>query len=128
MAVLFYESPNGTVAVLSRVANGCSIDLCPYRTASDNPIYTGDLRNTTWIDNSPAMQKACNNFPGSSICQYGPPFASSQFAESTNFSLLLKYPLWQSETIPPAYYVLKTVSYTPLTNSGDSDVQVLRKY
>lgn len=126
MAVLFYESPNGVVAVLSRVANGCSIHLCPYRTASDNPIYTGDFRNSSWIDNSPALHKACD-FPDPSTCQYGPPFAGSPFAQSTNFSILLKYPMWQSEAIPPAYYVLKTVSYTPLTNSEDSNVQVLRK-
>lgn len=126
MAVLFYESPNGILAVLSRVANGCSIHLCPYPTASDNPIYTGDFRNFSWIDNSPAVQRACDNH-SVFICQNGP-FASSQYAESTNFSVILKYPLWQSETIPPAYYVLRTASYTPLANSEDSDVQVLGKY
>ena len=73
--------------------------LCPYRTASDNPIYTGDIRNFSWIDNSPAVQKACVNFADPSLCQYGPPFASSQYAQSTNFSVILKYPLWQRETI-----------------------------
>ena len=129
MAVLFYESPHGTVAVLSRVANGCSIHLCPYRTASDNPIYTGDIRSFSWIDNSPAVQKACDTFPNPSICQYGPPFASSQYAQSTNFSVILKYPLWQSDTnAPTTYYVLRTASYTPLKNSEDSDFQDLGKY
>lgn len=128
MAVLFYESPNGILAVLSRVANGCSTHLCPYSTASDNPIYTGDLRNFSWIDNSPVLQKACDTLLDPSTCQYGPPFASSQYAESTNFSVILKYPLWQNRTTPSAYYLLKTVSYTPLENSEDSDVEVLRKY
>ena len=128
MAVIFYESPNGLMAVLSRVANGCSINLCPYRTASDNPIYTGDFRNFNWITNSPALQKLCDSLPDPSICQYGPPFASSQFAESNNFSLILKYPVWQNETIPPPAYLLKPASYTPLKNSENSDVQVLGKY
>ena len=124
MAVLFYESPNGTVAVLSRVAYGCLTHLCPYRTACENPIYTGDIRNFSWIDNSLTLQKACDSFPNLSICQYGPPFAGNQYAESTDFSIILKYLLWQSETIPPAYYVVDTASYTPLENSEDSDVQV----
>ena len=125
MAALFYESPNGIVAALSRVANGCSIHLCPYRTASDNPIYTGDFRNFSWIDNSPAMRTACDNLQD---CHYGSPFASSRYAESTDFSVLLKYSLWQSETIHPAYYVIKTASYTPWRYSEDSYVQVLGEY
>lgn len=127
MAALFYESPNGSVAVLSRFAKGCSKNLCPYY-ESDNPIYTGDVRNLSWIDNSPAMQKACDNLLDPSICRYGPPFAIGQFAESTNFSVILKYLLRQNQIISPAYYKLQTASYTPLKNSEDSDVQVLRKY
>ena len=128
MVVLFYESPNGSVAVLSRVAKGCSGDSCPYVGSVENPLYTGDVRNSSWIDESPTLREACDNRPYPSICQYGPPFASSQYAESTNFSVILKYLLWQSETTPSASSVLKTASYTPLKNSEDSDVQVLRKY
>ena len=129
MAVLFYEGPNGSVAVLSRVAKECS-DACPYGDSFRvNPIYTDDRRNFSWIDNSPALRKACDSsLQDPSICQYGPPFASSQFAGSPSFSVLVKYLLWQSDAIPPAYNVLKSASYTPMINSEDSDVEPLRKY
>ena len=86
----------------------CS-DACPYGDSFRvNPIYTGDRRNFSWIDNSPALRKACDSsLQDPSICQYGPSFASSQFAGSPIFSVLVKYLLWQSDTIPPAYYVLE---------------------
>ena len=104
MAVLFYESPNGSVAVLSRFAEGCSDDLCAYDDDSVNPLYTGDVRNCSWIDNSPALTP---NFTA--------PFASSQETDGTNFEVIT-YLLTESELLE-AYY-------TPVENSENPDIQI----
>ena len=87
MAILFYESPNASVAVLSRIATGCIEDSCPY-SISNNPIYTGDPRNLSWINNNPALRF----FSFYSVHPFDPqchtPFASSQFTGDTNFEVI----------------------------------------
>ena len=83
MAILFYESPNTSVAVLSRVAKGCSGQLCrDFDYGADNPIYKGDVRNSSWIDVSPALRKQCGV-----VCSAA--FASSLvMGDSTNFGVI----------------------------------------
>ena len=82
MAVLFYEAPNGSVAVLSRLAERCSVS-CPY-TGSENPIYTGEIRNSSWIDNSAVVQEIDDPY-----CTT--PFTSGEERSDTNFSVTIFY-------------------------------------
>ena len=118
MAVLFYESPNGSVAVLSRLAKGCSRNPCPYD-EHENPIYTGDVRNFSWIDKSPALWKICDDF----VDLPEPPFVSSQNTDGTNFSFTTYCP----EGISSVPSVTETI-FSPLKNSEVSDIRVLSKY
>ena len=120
MAVIFYESPNASVAVLSRFAQGCSV--CPYY-ASENPIYTGDVRNFSWIDNSPAIRESCGNTVDPSDILCNTPFASGQYLNTTDFSVLT-YSLGQINSQPR---FVKTI-YSPSQNPEDPNISHSCKY
>ena len=127
MAVLFYESPNASVAALSRLAEQC-LRGCDY--TSENPIYEGDSRNLKWIDNSPKLQELCSSYYGDQInfqCAT-PPFASSQSVEGTNFSVLAFFRGGLEESSQSKIESIFSIAYTPIKNSEDPDIQVLCKY
>lgn len=83
LAVLFYESPNTSVAVLSRVAKRCSAEQCPGFT-SEIPLYPSDNRGISWIDNTPTLSESYLS-PSGSQCQA--PFTSGVVEEGANFSV-----------------------------------------
>ena len=123
MAVLFYESPNGSVAVLSRFAEGCSEDLCAYDDNSVNPLYTGDNRNFSWIDNSPVLHQYCGLFPNSKIqWQCHTPFASSE-STGGNFSVGAFFQ-WKSDSNAGFLNIL----YSPSENIEDPHIDTVCKY
>ena len=119
MTILFYETPNGNVAVLSRLAERCS--ECPY-SDSENPIYTGDVRNSTWFDNSPALQESYGSSADSSANLYcNTPFASSQYTNGANFSVVTYFP-GNLEEQSPGTDIGHTI-YTPLEDSENLHAQ-----
>ena len=83
LAVLFYESPNMSVAVLSRVAKRCSTEHCPGDT-SEIPIYLGENRGISWIDNTRTLSESCHV---SAASQCMAPFTSRVVEEGANFSV-----------------------------------------
>ena len=122
MAVLFYERPNASVAVLSRFAQGCSENLCPYYD-SENPIYTGDVRNSSWIDNSTSLREACQSSVDPSQTSCDAPFVSSQYRNNNSLSVMTYF--CQKGSSEPS--VLETV-FSPLENSEDSGISFQSKY
>lgn len=119
MSVLFYESSNGSVAALSRLANRCS-ENCPYG-SSENPIYTGDDRKSSWIDNSPALRGLCAASPDQLNGSCGAPFGSSQWLGGTNFSVITSF---RGVLKNSSQAVIGTIIYTPLKSSEDPDIQI----
>ena len=106
MAILFYESPNSSVAVLSRIAKGCL--NCPY-SGNDYSVYTGDQRSLSWIAKNlcdPPVNNSDQSCVGSlhyfQSQEARTPFASSQYRHDTNFSVITflatDYPNLPSET------------------------------
>ena len=134
MVVLFYESLNGSMAVLSRVAKRCSVYPCPYWQYNENatyntytpyvenPIYTGDPRSFSWIDNSPVLRNHCALLLNQTQPECHTPFASGDF-HGSNFSVETSF-RWQKD----AYAGLLRTIYTPSVNSEDPHIYSLGKY
>ena len=121
MAVLFYESPNASVAVLSRIAKGCYRGSCNF---SEKPLYTGDIRKVSWIDNSPSLRGSCGSRPVSfPVSQYYTPFASSQYVGGTNFSVVT---FFRGKTSSDPSLI--TTIYSRLKNSEYADTQMEGRY
>ena len=121
MAVLFYETLNGSVAVLSRIAQECSTlpaTLC-FPHASEEDIYPGYNRNLSWIDNSAALRTSCNSVNCTT------PFASSQNTVGTNFSVKTYFRSYL-EKVPQ--HDIQSIIYLPLENSKNPYIQVTGKY
>ena len=126
MAILFYESPNTSVAVLSRLPKECSYCLSH---PNDNPTDPSDPRNDSWI---------ANNICGSSVPPTGqpcagplqapahPPFASSQYTGVTNFGVITFY--FNNKIMPPSKYILGSTTYFPTENPETLRIGYERKY
>lgn len=121
MAVLFYETPNGSVAVLSRLAKGCS--ECPYD-EYNNSIYTGDFRKLIWIDNSPTLQESCGNPEDPSHPYCNSPFASGQYRMDFDFSVITYFRSYLGYPVP---YFQHSI-YSIMGNPENPDIDLSCKY
>ena len=120
--VLFYESSNGSVAVLSRIAKSCSDPHCSY-IQTTNLSYAYNDRNHSWIDNTLASQQVCGS-PGDPYRpQCNTPFTSCKYTGGSSFGVVTYF--WgEKDSVPEFYGIL----YSAEENSEDANITQFSKY